>query len=76
MLLLSLFLAVVLEGFQRSVLIGFDRGTLSGALLVSLIQCILFLSLLFSLGKLMRIEEFSVLLKRPWRKITGGEGSS
>jgi putative peptidoglycan lipid II flippase len=76
MLLLSLFLAGVLEGFQRSVLIGIDRGTLSGALLVGLIQCVLFLSLLFLLGKMMRMEEFSGLLKRPWRKITGGEGSS
>lgn len=66
---ISVFLGLVLEGFRRTVLSGFDTWALKGALLTSLLSGVLFIGLLYLAGMIMKIEEIIHLLHMPFRKI-------
>ncbi len=65
---MSIFLGLVLEGFRRTVLSGFDPWTVKDALLTSSVSCVLFLVLLYLAGIIIRTEEIIHLLHIPFRK--------
>jgi len=67
--LLSVFLGMILEGFRRTVLSGVDQWTFQGAFFTSLVLGLIFLTLLYVTGKILRIEEISDVLGKPMRRI-------
>jgi putative peptidoglycan lipid II flippase len=69
MILLSVFLLIVLEGFRRTILSGMDQWTFQGALFTSLALGALFLVLLSLAGKILKIQEIGDVLGKPMRKI-------
>jgi putative peptidoglycan lipid II flippase len=69
MILLSLFLGVVLEGFKRIILSGLDPWSFQGSVFTGLFLGMLFLMLLFLAGKMLRIEEIRDILGEPMRRM-------
>jgi len=67
--LLSVFLGTVLEGFRRTALSRIDPWTLTGALFTSLVSLALFLIMLYLAGRTMRIDEIQDVLNRPFREL-------
>ncbi len=70
-ILLGSCFGVVLEGVKKTALIGFNSSSFSGALLMCVVLGILFLLLLFAVGKILRIHEIDEILMKPWCRLKG-----
>ena len=68
MILLSTFLSVVLEGLRRLVSSWVDTQTFFGALAVCMVAGLVFLSILYPAGKLLKLDDVLDLLRRPMKK--------
>ncbi len=69
MILLSIFLGVVLEGVRRLVSSWIDTQTFSGALISCLVAGLVFLSLLYPLGKALKLDDLFDVVIGPLKKI-------
>jgi hypothetical protein len=72
MFFFSSLLGIFMAGFKLRVLGGIDSATFSGSLAVALITAIIFMSILFLGGYIIKIKEIREVIRRVRIKLSGG----